>query len=154
MKLHRWFRRSTLLIIIVATGWSSLYLPAAPQAHAGYFSDMYKGIKELTELPGEVNELKENYQMTQDKLEEAHATLKETSATLEETSATLEAYRQQNEALIAQNRELSESVTALTLAQQARENQVRKMRTMIITGVLLIAGYFVVLRLIRVLLRR
>lgn len=148
MKLHRWFRRSTLLLIVVlATGWSSLYLPAAPHAHAGYFSDMYKGIKELTELPGEVNELKENYQMTQDKLEEAHATLKE-------TSATLEAYRQQNEALIAQNRELTESVTALTLAEQARENQARKLRTMIITGVLLIAGYFVILRLIRVLLRR
>ncbi|GIO44094.1 hypothetical protein [Paenibacillus apis] len=140
MQIQRWCQRALLLAVAAAAGWSSLYTPAAPHAQAGFFSDMYQGIKDITELPSEVNELKESYQQTQDKLEEANATL--------------EAYRQQNEALLEQNRELTESVAALTTAQQIRENQSRKLRIMIITGVLLIAGYFVVLRLIRVLLRR
>ncbi|MBU5673518.1 hypothetical protein [Paenibacillus brevis] len=140
MQFQRWCRRALLLFVTAVAACSSLYIPAAPHAQGGFFSDMYQGIKDITELPSEVNELKESYRQTQDKLEEANATL--------------EAYRQQNEALLEQNRELTESVAALTMAQQVRENQSRKLRIMILTGVLLIAGYFVVLRLIRVLLRR
>lgn len=140
MKFQQWCRRVLLVFVAAAAAWSSLYIPAAPHAQAGFFSDMYNGIKDITELPSEVNELKESYQQTRDKLEEANATL--------------EAYRQQNEALLEQNRELTESVAALTMAEQNRENQSRKLRIMIITGVLLVAGYFVVLRLIRLLLRR
>ncbi|MNO01868.1 hypothetical protein D3C81_2221310 [compost metagenome] len=78
--------------------------------------------------------------MTQDKLAEAESTM--------------EAYRQQNEALLEQNRELSASVAALTEAQQAREASARKTRILILTGVLLLAGYFILLRIIRVVLRR
>lgn len=115
-------------------------LPNQPRAHAGYFSDLYKGVKELSELPDEVNELKASYQMTQDKLAEAESTM--------------EAYRQQNEALLEQNRELSASVAALMEAQQAREASARKTRILILTGVLLLAGYFILLRIIRVVLRR
>lgn len=147
MQFQRWYRKTLLLLVVITAGWSSLYIPAAPRAHAGFFNDMYQGIKDITQLPGEVNELKDNYKQTQDKLEETHATLKE-------ANASLEAYRQQNEALLEQNRELTESVAALTLAQENRENQSRKLRTMMITVVLLIAGYFIFLRLIRVLLRR
>lgn len=115
-------------------------LPNQSRAHAGYFNDLYKGVKELSELPDEVNELKASYQMTQDKLAEAESTM--------------EAYRQQNEALLEQNRELSASVAALTEAQQAREASARKTRILILTGVLLLAGYFILLRIIRVVLRR
>lgn len=140
MQFQRWIQRALLLVVAAAAAWSGLYIPAAPHAQAGFFSDMYQGIKDISELPSEVNELKESYQQTQDKLEEANATL--------------EAYRQQNEALLEQNRELTESVAALTAAQLNRENQSRKLRVMMVTGVLLIAGYFIVLRLIRVLLRR
>ncbi|WP_410770876.1 hypothetical protein [Fontibacillus sp. BL9] len=117
-----------------------LVLPGQPHAYAGYFSDLYQGVKELSELPSEVNELKANYQMTQDKLAEAESTM--------------EAYRQQNEALLEQNRELSASVAALTEAQQAREANARKTRILILTGVLLLAGYFILLRVIRLVLRR
>ncbi|RCX16172.1 hypothetical protein DFP94_11329 [Fontibacillus phaseoli] len=117
-----------------------LVLPGQPRAYAGYFSDLYQGVKELSELPSEVNELKANYQMTQDKLAEAESTM--------------EAYRQQNEALLEQNRELSASVAALTEAQQAREANARKTRILILTGVLLLAGYFILLRVIRLVLRR
>lgn len=94
----------------------------------------------LSELPNDINEIKENYQVTLDKLEEAQGTL--------------EAYRQQNEELMASNRELAATVSALTEAQEVRDAKARKTRIMLITGAALLAGYFILLRVIRVVLRR
>ncbi|MNJ32823.1 hypothetical protein [Paenibacillus bouchesdurhonensis] len=110
------------------------------RADAGYFDDFLKGVKVLSELPNDVNEIKENYQVTLDKLEEAQGTL--------------EAYRQQNEELMASNKELAATVSALTEAQEIRDANARKTRIMIITGAALLAGYFILLRVIRFVLRK
>ncbi|WP_055106560.1 hypothetical protein [Paenibacillus ihumii] len=110
------------------------------RANAGYFDDFLKGVKVLSELPNDVNEIKENYQVTLDKLEEAQGTL--------------EAYREENEKLMASNRELAATVSALTEAQEIRDAKARKTRIMLITGAALLAGYFILLRVIRVVLRR
>ncbi|MEF2966188.1 hypothetical protein V3851_10135 [Paenibacillus sp. M1] len=140
MRHARLYKITACSLLVFVLSLCGSFLPGHPRAHANYFTDLYKGVKELTELPDEVNELKAGYQMTQDKLVEAESAL--------------EAYRQQNEALLAQNRELTASVEALTQAQQAREANARKTRVLIITGVLLLAGYFVLLRIIRFALRR
>lgn len=110
------------------------------QVKAGYFSDLFNGVKQISELPEEVNELKANYQITLDKLSEAQETL--------------ETYRQQNEELLERNKEMAASVAALTEAQQSREASMRKTRTLIIVGASLLAGYFIVLRGLRLILRR
>lgn len=118
----------------------ALLLPVQSRAYAGYFSDLYQGVKELSELPDEVSELKISYQMTQDKLAEAETAI--------------EQYRLQNEELMKQNQELAASVAALTESQQAREASAHKTRVLILTGVILLVGYFLLLRLIRLVLRR
>ncbi|WP_334074726.1 hypothetical protein [Paenibacillus sp. A14] len=140
MRLRSVLKKTALALPIGVSLIFGPFLPGESRAHAGFFSDFYKGAKEISELPGEVNELKANYEMTQDKLAEAESTL--------------EAYRAQNEALMEQNRELAASVTALTEAQQKREASARKTRILILTGVALLAGYFILLRVIRLLLRR
>ncbi|MCA1292602.1 hypothetical protein LBW89_06185 [Paenibacillus sp. alder61] len=140
MRLRSALTKTALVLPIGAGLLFGPLLPMASTAHAGIFSDFYQGAKELSELPGEVNELKANYEMTLDKLSEAESTL--------------ESYREQNEALMEQNRELAASVTALTEAQQKREANARKTRILILTGIALLAGYFLLLRVIRLLLRR
>ncbi|GGH38217.1 hypothetical protein [Paenibacillus segetis] len=130
-------------IIIMLSFSALLYgglLIQAPRADAGYFKDLFNGVKQLTELPSEVNELKENYQITLDKLGEAQATLDQ--------------FQQQNLELIERNKELTATVNALTEAEQAREATSRKTRVLILTGVGLVAGYFILLRGLRLILRR
>lgn len=136
-------RMKQRLVCIVSIFFAAMLisgLMGAPSANAGYFDDFLKGVKVLSELPNDVNEIKENYQVTLDKLEEAQGTL--------------EAYRQQNEELMASNKELAATVSALTEAQEIREANARKTRIMIITGAALIAGYFILLRVIRFVLRK
>jgi hypothetical protein len=115
-------------------------LTNSSRAEAGYFDDFFKGVKVLSELPNDINEIKENYQVTLDRLEEAQGTL--------------EAYRQQNEELMVSNKELAATVSALTEAQEVRDAKARKTRIMLTTGAALLAGYFILLRVIRVVLRR
>lgn len=87
-----------------------------------------------------MSELKADYQNTLDKLDA--------------TQETLESFRRQNEELMARNRELAATVSALTEAQQIRDANARKIRVMAFAGLVLFAGYFVVLRLVRLALRR
>ncbi|MGG6313127.1 hypothetical protein [Paenibacillus macerans] len=110
------------------------------RADAGYFDDLVNGVKELSQLPAEVNELKADYQVTLDKLEQAQGTL--------------ETYRLQNEQLMEHNRELTATVSALTEAQHMRDANARKTRILLYTALALVAGYFIVLRVIRLALRR
>ncbi|AZK44872.1 hypothetical protein [Paenibacillus lentus] len=133
-------QRMIRIVSIIFTAMLVIGFLGAPRAGAGYIDDFLKGVKVLSELPNEVNEIKENYQVTLDRLEEAQGTL--------------EAYRQQNEELMASNKELAATVSALTEAQEIREANARKTRIMIITGVALLAGYFILLRVIRFVLRK
>ncbi|WP_178024182.1 hypothetical protein [uncultured Paenibacillus sp.] len=124
-----------------------LFLAGASQAEAGYFNDLVDGVKELSQLPSEVNALKDDYAATVDKLEQAQGALAE-------TQDALETFRQQNEELMERNRELSATVNALTEAQQTRDANAHKMRILLFTAAGLFAGYFILLRAVRFALRR
>ncbi|MBP2001673.1 FtsZ-binding cell division protein ZapB [Paenibacillus shirakamiensis] len=125
------------LIILSIT---ALVLFPGPRAEAGYFDDLFKGVKDITELPNEVNALKKDYQHTMDKLDEA--------------TSTLDAYKVQNEQLIAQNQKLTETVQTLMDAEQSRQTSSKRIRSLIVTGIILLVGYFVLLRVLRLVLRR
>ncbi|CAM4493253.1 hypothetical protein [Paenibacillus macerans] len=131
--------RSLLLLILVPLAGELLFGGGKP-AEAGYWNDFWSGVNELSQLPSEVSELKADYQNTLDKLDA--------------TQETLESFRRQNEELMARNRELAATVSALTEAQQIRDANARKIRVMAFAGLVLFAGYFVVLRLVRLALRR
>lgn len=131
--------RSLLLLILVPLAGGLLFGGGKP-AEAGYWNDFWSGVNELSQLPSEVSELKADYQNTLDKLDA--------------TQETLESFRRQNEELMARNRELAATVSVLTEAQQIRDANARKIRVMAFAGLVLFAGYFVVLRLVRLALRR
>lgn len=146
MRLYRTGGTALLMTALLLT-LDALCFGSANRANAGVWNDWVNGVKELSQLPAEVNELKADYAATADKLEEARGTL-------EETQSTLDAFRRQNEELIERNRELTATVAALTEAQQTRDANARKMRVMLFTAAGLFAGYFIVLRVIRLVLRR
>lgn len=126
-----------LVLVFVAGG---LLFGGGKPAEAGYWNDFWSGVNELSQLPSEVSELKADYQNTLDKLEA--------------TQDTLGSFRRQNEELMERNRELAATVSALTEAQQIRDANARKIRGLLFTGLALFAGYFIVLRIVRLALRR
>lgn len=119
----------------------------APRAEASYFSDMYNGIKEFSELPSDINKLKEDYNTTSRQLQEARSDLD----SYREQSKALTT---QNEQLAEQNRALSATVSELSAVNKAREATTHKLRIMLYTALGLFAGYFVFIRLVRFKLRR
>lgn len=131
------FRKITLALSILLSA-GTLYNTSS--AHAGYFDDLFNGVQEISELPAEVNQLKQEYKNTMNKLEEAQGAM--------------ESYRKQNEALIEQNKKLTDTVQALSDAEAAREASSKRIRLLLIVGAALLLGYFILLRVLRVVLRR
>ncbi len=78
-------------------------------AHANYYNDFYDGLQQFSELPSELNKLKDNYEETRKELDKA--------------KASAQAYEQQNAQLIEQNRQLTETVQLLNEAELARQNR-------------------------------
>jgi len=96
----------------------------------------------MSELPSEVNELKEGFKQTAEELQ--HTKDKLTDATQQ-----MEAYRAQNEALQEQNRQLTQMVDELKNDRTARENYFNKIKVTFFTGIGLVIGYFILIRIIR-----
>ncbi|AIQ50893.1 hypothetical protein [Paenibacillus sp. FSL R7-0331] len=137
----------------------SVCLPA-PAAKANYFSDLYNGLQSFSELPGEVNRLQQNYQQTVEELQQTKDQLGQTVDALGETQNQLgqtleqmETYRTQNEALQEQNRQLSLVVDELKNDRTQREHYFNRIKVTVITGIALILGYFVIIRLLRFTMR-
>lgn len=143
----RLYRIGVMTLLMTVLLLDASCFESANRAHAGAWNDWVNGVKELSQLPAEVNELKDDYAATVDKLEQAQGTLAE-------TQDALEMFRQQNEELMERNRELSATVNALTEAQQTRDANARKMRILLFTAAGLFAGYFILLRVVRFALRR
>ncbi|MNZ56035.1 hypothetical protein D3C78_739730 [compost metagenome] len=61
----------------------------------------------------------------------------------------MEAYRTQNEALQEQNRQLTQMVDELQNDRTAREEYYHKIKVTIFTGIGLILGYFILIRIVR-----
>ncbi|MFF2019329.1 hypothetical protein [Paenibacillus sp. NPDC058177] len=114
----------------------------APSAQANYFSDLYNGFQKFSELPGEVNKLQESYRQT---VEELERTKNELGEAKDQLGATVS----QNAALQEQNRQLSQMVNELRDDRQARDNNFNRIKVTIITGLCLILGYFLLIRMVR-----
>lgn len=136
-----------LTVVIMTMHITAPSWVGTPRANAGYFNDLFRGVQEISELPSEVDELKSNYEETLEKLDEAQASIVE-------AEGTLETYRKQNEELSQRNEELAATVAALTRAQEKREAEAHRTKVLLLTGVLLLLGYFILLRVIRLILRK
>lgn len=119
----------------------SIILPA-PAANANIFSDIYNGFKSFSELPNEVDQLKEGFQQTAEELQQS-------KEKLADTMNEMETYRTQNAALQEQNRQLTQMVDELRDERTARDNYYHKLKITIFTGIALVLGYFILIRLIR-----
>jgi len=115
-------------------------LLAGSSAHANYFHDFYNGVEKFSDLPGEVNQLKESYQETLDELDQAKQNAK--------------AFEEQNVQLVEQNRQLAETVNQLKEVNELKDAKARKFKIMLITVILLVIGYFVLIRVLRFVMRR
>jgi DNA repair exonuclease SbcCD ATPase subunit len=132
----------TVLLLLALSASAPL-----PAAEANYFSDLYDGLQQFSELPGEVNELQESYKQTVEELEK-------TKDQLSQTVEDMESYRTQNAALQEQNRQLAQVVDELREDRAARESYIHRIKITIFTGAGLIIGYFILVRLIRLGMRR
>lgn len=91
--------------------------------------------------------MQESYKQTLEQLNQA-------SAQLGQAQASVEAFKAQNEQLLAQNQKLTDMVSKLQNEQDARTATARRIQTMVITVVSLIAGYFLLIRVMRWGMRR
>lgn len=134
---------SVLLLLVLSTSLS------ATVAKANYFSDLYDGLQQFSELPDEVNQLQESYQQTVEELEKTKDELGETKDQLGQTVEDMESYRSQNAALVEQNRQLTKVVDQLKDDREARESYFHRIKVTLYTGIGLVIGYFLIIRLIR-----
>ncbi|SMF89532.1 hypothetical protein SAMN05661091_4682 [Paenibacillus uliginis N3/975] len=128
----------TLLPLLWATG-SELF-DNGHTAHAGYFNDVYDNFQQFSELPDEISELKDRYQNALKDLDRARIDT--------------EIYQKQNADLAEQNRQLTEMVEQLQEAEAARARNSDRLKTIAITTAALLAGYFILIRVLRFVMRR
>ncbi|MBT2292676.1 hypothetical protein J7E73_26805 [Paenibacillus albidus] len=120
----------------------SIVILPLPAAKANYFNDLYNGLQKFSELPGEVNQLQESYQQTVEELQKTKDALGNAQDQMQNVQA-------QNAALQEQNRQLTQVVDELRDDRESRENYYNKIKVTIYTGIGLVVGYFVFIRLIR-----
>ncbi|QUL53434.1 hypothetical protein KDC22_24015 [Paenibacillus tritici] len=135
-----WYRLRLLLIPLIL-----FLLCCAPQkAHAGLWNSLKNGYHTITELPDEVNELKENYQSTMDKLEE--------------TRLMADNLQKQNSQLFAENehqrQQLAEAMDSLHQVEEQKARRLNRIQVTVFTAAGLLLGYFFLIRIIRFILRR
>ncbi|WP_052410080.1 coiled-coil domain-containing protein [Paenibacillus durus] len=136
-----------LLPVILLTG--TLYTLPAPAAHANIFGDLYRGMEQFSELPDQVNDLQESYHQTVDELERTKNELGQTMDELDNTKNQLEAYHSENTSLQEQNRQLTVMIDELRDERAARESYIHRLKVTSLTGLGLVAGYFILTRVIR-----
>ncbi|GIO33865.1 MULTISPECIES: hypothetical protein [Paenibacillus] len=141
MKKRQWRMDAALLrTAVIFFCLACAPFPAGSAASANYFEDFYNGVEKFSGLPGEVNELKKSYEQTLDELDRAKQSAK--------------AYEEQNAKLLEQNRELAQTVNQLKDESDSKDAKARKFKNMLIAVVLLVAGYFIGIRVLRFFMRR
>ena len=134
----------TMIRLLVCPLLALLMFSFPDRAEAGIWSNIKNGYHTITELPEEVDKLKESYQASMDKLEE--------------TQTMAENLRKQNELLMAENsrqsEQLAEALNSLQQAEQQKAGRVRKVRVSLYTAGALLVGYFCATRILRLVLRR
>lgn len=144
--------------VLLLLGLSNII--GTPKAKANYLNDIYNGIQSFSELPGEVSKLQESYQKTAEELRQTKSDLSdavdelgETKDQLSQSLQQMQTYQSQNAALQEQNRQLSQVVDELKNDRAARENYLNRIKVTVLSGLALILGYFVLIRLLRFTMR-
>jgi Skp family chaperone for outer membrane proteins len=126
---------------------------SSSSAHAGFF-DTVKGI---FQLPEQVDNLQQQYESTKQKLDEATDQLdsvaRESKEALQQYKDSEQRLMQENERLARQNEQLQQSIAQLQQSELERSSKYRRTIIMIGTAAALVLLYFVLGRVLRVVLR-
>ncbi|MCM3127754.1 hypothetical protein ACFQ3J_14035 [Paenibacillus provencensis] len=117
------------------------------RTHAGFWENLYNGYEQYSKLPEEVNQLQQSYEQTMNELNSA----KQNMEAFQERNEDL---IKQNEELMKQNDNLNQLVSQMQQAEADRKATQQKVINTAIAAVLLIIGYFILIRVIRFRMRR
>ncbi|WP_322902933.1 hypothetical protein [Paenibacillus campi] len=126
------------LVILMLTSTGLLLKPSA--AHAGWWEDYKNGIRSFTELPQEVQQLKQNYDQAMTELDEA--------------KQNMQSFRDENKRLAEQNELLTQTVKQLQQAEAERAASARFWKTLLFSAIGIVLLWFIFTRLVRFGLRR
>lgn len=132
--------------------WGAEPLPA----YAGWVDrvrDVFQVPGEVDKLKEQYNEMKSGYDATVEQLEETRRRAEEAQRMTEEYRRTQEQLLSDNAALAEQNRRLADTLEQLKDSEQARTRSAARVKRLIWTGVLLVAGYFGISRVARYVMR-
>ncbi|MDN4617211.1 hypothetical protein QCD85_03845 [Paenibacillus sp. PsM32] len=133
-------RTQPLRIFLVGFIVLSGLFTSQTMAHAGWWEDYKNGIETFTNLPQEVNELKQGYDQALNKLDQAQSNI--------------EAYRTENARLAEQNALLAQTVEQLKQSEADRAQSARFWKGLVFTAIGIVVLFFISTRLIRFGLRR
>ncbi|NHN28869.1 hypothetical protein [Paenibacillus agricola] len=135
---------------LLAAAFAGMLLQPFSTVHAGFFDR----VQDIYRLPEQMETVEKQYEATKQQLQEQVKKFDEQKDQLAETiarsKATEERLLAQNKQLMAQNEALQHSIQAAEQAKLEQQARTRKYIMFGITAVLLVAGYFVAGRLIRV----
>ncbi|RAU99894.1 hypothetical protein [Paenibacillus sp. YN15] len=127
-----------------------------PSAHAGWVDrvrDVFQVPGEVDKLKEQYNEMKSGYDATVEQLEETRRQAQEAQKLTEDYRRTQEQLLADNAALAEQNRQLAATLEELKDSEAARARQAERIKRLIWTAVLLVAGYFGISRVARYVMR-
>ncbi|TMV50824.1 hypothetical protein FE783_09135 [Paenibacillus mesophilus] len=147
-------RRTRFRRLVLSIALAVLLIGASPSpAHAGVMDR----VKQWFELPGQVDNLREQYDTTRQQLQDATKQMDEAARqsreTIEQYRESEQRLREENERLAKQNEQLAQAISGLQEAERARSDRSRRTWILIWTAAGLVAMYFVSSRLFRLLLR-
>ncbi|WP_211234340.1 hypothetical protein [Paenibacillus taiwanensis] len=127
--------KAILLLMFMFTGLAFAF-GAVPQAEAGFW-DWVTGV---TEIPSEVEQLRSKYDEMEQSIIKSEQHYKEATDRL----------ASDNEKLRGQNEQLMQRILQLETKDLEQRQQVRRIATVVITGIGLLLLYFVLTRVLRV----
>ncbi|OAS13190.1 hypothetical protein [Paenibacillus oryzisoli] len=139
MRIRRMAVRGQAVVVLVIL-FSLLY--PAPAAHASWLDR----IKDIYQLPSNVEQIQKDYEATKQQLEEQKDKLSEAVKQSQEIQDRL---LSQNEALKKDNEQLQERLKAMEQVALDKDKRNRKITYMVITTAALVVGYFLLGRVFR-----
>jgi septal ring factor EnvC (AmiA/AmiB activator) len=125
-------------VLIITVG----FMYPMPSAHASWLDR----VKEIYQLPSNVEQIQKDYEATKQQLEEQKDKLSEAVRQSQEIEDRL---LSQNEALKKDNEQLQERLKAMEQVALDKDKRNRKITYMVITAAALVVGYFLLGRVFR-----
>ncbi|MFB6364217.1 coiled-coil domain-containing protein [Paenibacillus elgii] len=125
-----------------------------PVAQAGFLDR----VKDIYDMPEQIGQLQNQYNETKQELErnreQLETTLKRSEEAAEQYKATEQRLKEENSELRSRNEQLEQLIRRLEEAEQASAKRTRQIVRTALTGVLLVVLYFVLMRVIRLVVWR